>query len=415
VRQPRRVRRHALLHRFSHLRCRAEEAVRRRQPTERLVRTLEVVAVDEEAQSLLAVCVVGEDRLAQPLVPQRLPEALHLPERLRVLRPTLHVTDAVASQLFFEVRLASPRRVLTSLVRQYLLRCPVRREPACERFHHQRRPLMVRQRPSHDVPRVVVHEGRQVQPLVTSQQKREDVRLPHLIRCSPLEAPRPVLVRPPLLPRLRHQPRLVQNPPHLRLTHAQRLEARQHIDDAPCAPLRVLRASRRHRFTLHRLRVARLPRRRLHRSRRQRVQPPAVVRVQPVLDRRHARPEHPRQLRQRRVSAQRLLDHLQSKRQRVCTSASRCSALSPELRSRPTSSFLPLRHPSLLSSPLFTRDRTTALWELRRAQPGITWRAAHHAKSRVHRSTSFNPRTIPRCASPGNGRCGDETSPARLP
>ena len=41
--------------------------------------------------------------------------------------------------------------------------------------------------------RVVVHECRQVQALVASKQKREDVRLPHLIRRRALEAARPVL------------------------------------------------------------------------------------------------------------------------------------------------------------------------------------------------------------------------------
>jgi hypothetical protein len=46
--------------------------------------------------------------------------------------------------------------------------------------HHQR----------YDVPRVVVHEGGHVQPLVPPQQKREDVRLPELIRFRAFETMR---------------------------------------------------------------------------------------------------------------------------------------------------------------------------------------------------------------------------------
>ncbi len=44
--------------------------------------------------------------------------------------------------------------------------------------HHQR----------HQVARVVVHEGGDVEPLVTPQQEGEDVRLPQLIRLGALKA-----------------------------------------------------------------------------------------------------------------------------------------------------------------------------------------------------------------------------------
>jgi len=178
VRESRRVLGDVRLHRFPHLRRRAEESVGWHEPGEPLVRPLEVVAVDEEPEPLLTVCVVREDGLAQPLVPQRLPEALHLAERLRMLRAALHVTDAVATKLLLEVRLAPPRCVLPALVRQHLLGCTEGSERASERFHHERGPLVVRERPADDEARVVVHERRQVQALVASKQKREDVRLP---------------------------------------------------------------------------------------------------------------------------------------------------------------------------------------------------------------------------------------------
>ena len=110
------------LDRLSHVRCRAEEAVRRHEPPERLVRSLEVVRVDEEPQPPHAVGEVREDRSRQQLLPERLPEALDLAERLRVLRPALDVPDALPPQLLLEGALAAPDRVLPPLVGQHLLR-----------------------------------------------------------------------------------------------------------------------------------------------------------------------------------------------------------------------------------------------------------------------------------------------------
>jgi hypothetical protein len=61
-RQPLRVRDHRLFHRRPHLRRRPEEAVRRGHPLDALVRPLEVVPVDEEAQPPVAVREVSEHR-----------------------------------------------------------------------------------------------------------------------------------------------------------------------------------------------------------------------------------------------------------------------------------------------------------------------------------------------------------------
>jgi hypothetical protein len=207
------------------------------------VRALEVVGVDEERQPAVAVGEVRKHRPAQKLLPERLPEALHLAQRLRMLRAALDVPDPLPAQLAFEVRLATPRGVLTPLVGQDLLRRPVRGDATCQRLHHQRRALMVRQRPRHDEARVVVHEGCQVQPLVASQQKREDVRLPHLIGGRAFEATRTMLPRRIGLPLL-DETRLVQDPPHLRLAHPDRLEARQHVADPARAVLGMLLAHR---------------------------------------------------------------------------------------------------------------------------------------------------------------------------
>jgi hypothetical protein len=244
-----RVVRDALLDGGPHLRRRPEEAIGGHQPLDALVRALEVVRVDEKPQAAFAVGEVRKHRPTQEFLPERLPESLHLAERLRVLRTTLDVTDALAPQLLLEVRLAAPRRVLATLVGQNLLRRPVCRDAARQRLHHEHRALMVRQRPRHDEARVVVHEGCQVEPVMASQKEREDVRLPHLVGRRPLEAPGRVLsVRRWLS--LLDEPRLVQDAAYLRLAHTDRLEARQHVADAPRAVLRVLLAQRDHSLLL---------------------------------------------------------------------------------------------------------------------------------------------------------------------
>jgi hypothetical protein len=61
------------------------------------VRPLEVVVLDVQAQPPLAIREISEDRARQEFFPQRLPETLDLPQRLRMLRPAFTVHDAVAA------------------------------------------------------------------------------------------------------------------------------------------------------------------------------------------------------------------------------------------------------------------------------------------------------------------------------
>jgi hypothetical protein len=82
----------------AHVRRRLEEAIGRHESVERLVRPLEVVVTDEVIQPPLRVDDVREDRAAEKLVPQCLPEALDLTERLRMLRPTADVLHAQARE-----------------------------------------------------------------------------------------------------------------------------------------------------------------------------------------------------------------------------------------------------------------------------------------------------------------------------
>jgi hypothetical protein len=169
---------HAPLHRVAHLRRATEIAVGRDQAVQCLVGPLEVVAIDVERQPAGAIIEVGEDGPAQKLVPQRLPESFDLPERHWMLRTALDVPNAVAAQHPLEFRLPAPRRVLPPIVGQHLLWRAEGGDGALQRLQDQRGTLVVCQDVADQEAAVVVHEGCQVQPLVTSQQEGEDVRLP---------------------------------------------------------------------------------------------------------------------------------------------------------------------------------------------------------------------------------------------
>jgi len=213
-----------LLNRFAHVRSSSEEPVRWYQPLDAAMGSLEVVRIDEEPDASRAVGEVGKNGARQKLLPQRLPEPFHFAERLRMLRSALDVPDALAPKLLFELRLASPRRVLTTVVRQNLFGRAVLGHPVQQRLHHQARLLVVPERIRDDEPGVVVHEGCQVDPLVASQQEGEDVRLPQLVGSGPLESAFGMFSllggRGCL-----DEAFFVKNPTNLRFAHTQGLEA----------------------------------------------------------------------------------------------------------------------------------------------------------------------------------------------
>jgi hypothetical protein len=203
------------------------------------VRTLEVVVLDEKAHPPLAVVEVRKDRPREKLLPHRLPEALDLPAGLRMVRPALHVPDAVAAQLFLKVRRAAPRRVLPSLVGQDLPRRAVLRNAPSQRLHHQRAALVMRHRQAHQVARVIVQKRRHIHPLVLAQQESKKIRLPELVRLSALEA---------MLLGLRFrlgwltllaQPLFPQHPAHRGLRGADAKEALHDVPNPAAAGLRL--------------------------------------------------------------------------------------------------------------------------------------------------------------------------------
>ncbi len=236
--QPQRVGLDLRFDRGTHMRCCTKETIRRHAAVDALMRTLEVVVLDEELDPPKTVREISEHRLAQKLLPQRLPEALDLAERLGMLRAALAVLDAVTPQQLLKLGRAAPRSVLATLIGQDLARLAVVRDAALERLDDQAALLVVGHRPRHEVARVVVHEADQVHALMTAQLEREDVALPELVGLRAFEATRWLVTRSLLLLRL-DEPCLVQDATHRRLRDAQALEASQHIADATRAPLRV--------------------------------------------------------------------------------------------------------------------------------------------------------------------------------
>ncbi len=308
-----------------------------------------------------------------------------------MLRPALHMPDALTPELLLEVRLPPPGRVLPALVRQHLLRRAVRRHPTRQRLQHQLAPLMVRQRMADHIARVVVHESAQVQPLLPPQQKREKVRLPQLIRCRPLEAARRVLPRWRRCCCFRNQPLFVQDPAHLALADAEGLEAPQHVSYPACAPVRMLLPGLDHRRTLH-LRSSLLALRRLRELWRQRVKPALAVGLQPIPDRLRRRSENPCRFCDADPILGHLLHHPQPKCQRVCPASTRypprptppaarsCRTAAPGLRSTSWFDLSSFRH-LRLSFPLTLSggERRSLLQIYDSISPLIRWRAGHAA------------------------------------
>jgi hypothetical protein len=201
----------------------------------------------KERRPPLAIVEVREHGARQELLPHRLPEAFDLAAGLRMVRPALHVPDALAAQLLFKPRLPPPRGVLAPLVGEDLARRSVVGDPSRECLEHQRAPLVVRHHEAHEVARMVIQKRRHVHPLVPSQQEREQIRLPQLIGLGTLKAP-----RRGLRPRLRHRTlgllRLsLQHPAYRRLGGPDAEEAPQHIANAPAPGLRLLALYCEHR------------------------------------------------------------------------------------------------------------------------------------------------------------------------
>ena len=151
------------------------------------------------------------------------------------MRPALHMGDAMALQLRFELGASTPRRVLPSLIRQDLPRRAVLGNAARQRLQHQHASLVMRHRKAHEVAGVIIQERCDINPFMAPQQERKEIRLPQLVRLGPLEVLHHLLTAYPLRRGLRFDALGSQHPPHCRLRGADPQKAPHHIADAAAA------------------------------------------------------------------------------------------------------------------------------------------------------------------------------------
>ena len=140
---------------------------------------------------------IEEDRRLEAFAPERAPEALDLPQRLRMPRPGHNMLDAALPGLLMKRTFATPRDILRAVVGEHFRRRSVGRDFRPKDFEHQRGGLTGLEPKTDEKTAVVVEEGDQIDPPVLAfEHEGEEVGLPELVGPSAFEAPRVVGVRP---------------------------------------------------------------------------------------------------------------------------------------------------------------------------------------------------------------------------
>lgn len=170
----------------------------------------------------------------QELVLQRLPEPLDLAQRLRMMRARPDVVDVVPRQLFLELRLAPPARVLPPVVRQQLPRHAIlaRRPPVG--LHHVLGILAPVNSQARNEPGVIVDEPDQVG-ILAGDLADCDVALPELIRTGVFEPAVGQRLHPPLFLAGRDQSLRPAVPAHRPRAGLHEKHAPQNLRDPPRA------------------------------------------------------------------------------------------------------------------------------------------------------------------------------------
>ena len=166
-----------------------EEAIRRTQAFNALMRPLVVVVFDPEFDPLPGGVEAVELGADQEVLPDGGPEAFDLAQGHGMLRSGLEVRDPILFEFGLEAADATPGGVLAAVVGEHLLgrlelahRHPIDFDHGlCRRAAEQVR--------AHDEARVIIQEGDEIG-VTPAQPEREDVRLPHLIGRGPLKEPR---------------------------------------------------------------------------------------------------------------------------------------------------------------------------------------------------------------------------------
>lgn len=208
-----------------------EVAVRGAQPADALVRTAVVVVLDPKPQPFPCLLETVELGTGEELAEKRLPKPLDLAEGHGVMRTALEVMNAVLLQLFFEPRGTAPVGKLPPVVGQHLTRNAKLAHAATIDLQHMLGGLTAEQVAAGQETAVIVHVADHVG-VLAAQAKREDVGLPHLVRCGTLEEAGFARVALGLGLRLLDQIMLVQRLAHRVRAGRQEQHAFEHLRDA---------------------------------------------------------------------------------------------------------------------------------------------------------------------------------------
>jgi hypothetical protein len=187
-RQTQRVVLATLLHRFFHIVGDPVEPIRRTGAVEPLVRALVIEIVNPVIQPTAGVGERGEHGFLEKFAPDRLPEALDLAQRHRMLRRTADVLHALLPQHLLEPCLAAPGHELATVVGEDLAWRPPLPDRSLQHLEHRVRILLPKQSPARQVPRMIIQDPNEIDRVHPLQLKREDVDLPHRVRTRTLEA-----------------------------------------------------------------------------------------------------------------------------------------------------------------------------------------------------------------------------------
>ncbi|HMH07805.1 MAG TPA: hypothetical protein VK579_14080 [Terriglobales bacterium] len=216
-----------------------EEAIRRAQAFDALMRPLVVVVFDPEFDPLAGGVEAVELGADQEVLPERGPEALDLAQRHRMLRAGFEMRHAILFELGLETRSAAPGRVLTPVVGEHLFGWLKLADRDAIDFDHRRGGGTAEQIRADDEPRVIIQEGNEIS-VAPAEPEGEDVRLPHLIGRGPLEETRTGEIAFFERGTFGHQLGGVQVPAHRLRTGGEKEPAAQQLGDAFDAKGRML-------------------------------------------------------------------------------------------------------------------------------------------------------------------------------
>jgi hypothetical protein len=141
----------SLPHGFFHVARDPVEPIRRARSVQALMRALVVVIVNPVIQPTASIGERGEDRVLEKLAPDRLPEALDLSERHRVLWCAAHVLHALLPQHLLESCLSAPGHELATVVGQDFAWGAPLSDGSLQYLEDCLRILLAKQAPAHEV------------------------------------------------------------------------------------------------------------------------------------------------------------------------------------------------------------------------------------------------------------------------